>query len=459
MKNFNCNRRDFLKRLGLGAAAVLAGGCVGAARRSSVSPDRPNIIIILADDLGYGDISCYGSKTISTPNIDALAEGGLKFTDFHSNCPKCSPTRAAFLTGRYQQRCGVEGVVTAKGHRENGMPLKETTFAEALKATGYRTAIFGKWHVGYQVRFNPVKQGFDEFGGYVSGNVDYISHIDQVGYKDWWKNADEIDEEGYTTDLITEHGVDFIERNTAKPFCLYLAHEAPHYPYQGRGDKPVRTPGDPEAFEGREDKATAYKEMVEIMDEGVGRVVETVKRLGLERKTFIFFFSDNGAMRLGSNGPLRGFKGDIFEGGHRIPAIAYWPGRIEPGTITDQTAIGMDLFATMASIAGTPIPKGLKLDGVDLSPVLCGRGKLGERTLFWRFKKQKAVRRGPWKLVVVSANKKKKNAATTTSLFNLDDDLAEANDLASLKPEIAKELAKALAEWESYIDAGVERQS
>ena len=457
MNSFNCNRRDFLKRLGLGAAAVLAGGCAGAASQSPRRADRPNIIIILADDLGYGDISCYGSKTINTPNIDALAEGGLKFTDFHSNCPVCSPTRAAFLTGRYQQRCGVEGVVTAKGHRDKGMPLAETTFAEVLKEAGYSTAMFGKWHVGYNVRFNPVKQGFDEFVGYVSGNVDYISHIDQVGYKDWWKNTDEIDEEGYTTDLITKHGVDFIERNESKPFCLYLAHEAPHYPYQGREDKPVRAPGDPRAFPERKDKAVAYKEMVEIMDEGIGRVVETVKRLGLERKTFIFFFSDNGATRLGSNGALRGFKGGVFEGGHRIPAVAYWPGRIKPRTTTDQTGIGMDIFATMVSVTGAPIPKGPKLDGVDLSPVLFERGELGERTLFWRYKNQKAVRRGPWKLVVVPSNKK--NAAAGVSLFNLDDDLAEANDLASVKPEKRKELAKALAEWESYVTVGVERQS
>ncbi|RKY06722.1 MAG: sulfatase [Planctomycetota bacterium] len=457
MSSFNCNRRDFLKRSGLCAAGVLVGGCAGAARQASRGAGKPNIIIILADDLGYGDIGCYGNKTINTPNIDALAEGGLKFTDFHSNSPVCSPTRAAFLTGRYQQRCGVEGVVTAKGHRDKGMPLAETTFAEVLKEAGYRTAMFGKWHVGYHVRFNPVKQGFDEFVGYVSGNVDYISHIDQVGYKDWWKNTDEIDEEGYTTDLITKHGMDFIERNKSKPFCLYLAHEAPHYPYQGRGDKPVRVPGAPKAFGGRKDKAVAYKEMVEIMDEGIGRVVETVKRLGLERKTFIFFFSDNGATRLGSNAPLRGFKGGIFEGGHRIPAVAYWPGKIRGGTITDQTAIGMDLFATMASVAGAPIPKGLKLDGVDLSPVLFKRKKLGERTLFWRYKNQRCVRRGPWKLVVAPANKK--NAAAAVSLFNLDDDLAEANDLASVKPEITKELVEALAEWENYVAAGVERQS
>ncbi|NQT02271.1 MAG: sulfatase-like hydrolase/transferase [Planctomycetes bacterium] len=208
-------------------------GC-SVGRSSGATAERPNIILIMADDLGYGDIGCYGSKKIRTPNIDALARGGLRFTDYHSNCPVCSPTRAALLTGRYQQRCGIEGVVTAAKHRHTGMALEEVTFAEVLKRRGYATGIFGKWHVGYNVEFNPAKQGFDEFIGYVSGNVDYHSHIDQAGFEDWWKNLQKVPEEGYCTDLITKHGVDFIERHKDGPFCLYLPHEAPHYPYQGR---------------------------------------------------------------------------------------------------------------------------------------------------------------------------------------------------------------------------------
>jgi arylsulfatase A-like enzyme len=456
MSRGSFNRRGFLKLIGVGAAAVVTGGCVEAISSSEASANKPNIIVILADDLGYGDLSCYGNERIRTPNIDSLAAGGMKFTDFHSNCPVCSPTRAAFLTGRYQQRSGVEGVVTAKGHREKGLLQKETTFAEVLKRAGYATAIFGKWHVGYQVRYNPAKQGFDEFGGYVSGNVDYISHIDQVGYKDWWRNTDEVEVEGYTTDLITEYGVDFIKRKKGGPFCLYLAHEAPHYPYQGRGDKAERAVGNPRAFPGRKDKAQAYKEMVEIMDEGIGRIVETVKRAGLERRTFIFFFSDNGATALGSNGSLRGHKGGVFEGGQRVPAIAYWPGRIKAGSVTDETAIGMDLFATMASIAGAEIPRGLELDGVDLSGVLFGNGELEERTLFWRYKDQKAVRKGAWKLVVVPV---KNSAKVNVSLFNLADDLGETEDLSAERADKRKELSDALAEWESSVTEGVERQS
>jgi len=445
------NRREFIKCIAGGAAAVILpnSGCSMANQSgSSKGTDRPNIILIMADDLGYGDIGCYGSTKISTPNIDALARGGMKFTDYHSNCPVCSPTRAALLTGRYQQRCGIEGVVTAAKHRHTGMAPEEVTFAEVLKNHGYTTGIFGKWHVGYSEEFNPVRQGFNEFIGYVSGNVDYHTHIDQAGIEDWWKDAEKIPEEGYCTDLITKHGIEFIERHKDKPFCLYLPHEAPHYPYQGRNDPPERLPGGKKNKKPRGKEITrAYKEMVEVMDEGTGKIVETVKRLGLERKTFIFFCSDNGATKNGSNGALSGFKGSLWEGGHRVPAVAYWPGRIKPGSVTSQTTLGMDIFPTMVSIAGEKLPKGLKLDGVDLLGMLTEDRKLPKRTLFWRYRKQKAVRKGPWKLLVQDDNVK---------LYNLSDDLAEKENLVNTKPAIARELKDELAVWEQEVSAGVE---
>ncbi|MDT8301211.1 MAG: sulfatase-like hydrolase/transferase [Sedimentisphaerales bacterium] len=443
------NRRDFIKLAIGGAAAVVipnSGCAVGTS--SGAAAELPNIILIMADDLGYGDIGCYGSKKIRTPNIDALAREGLKFTDYHSNCPVCSPTRAALLTGRYQQRCGIEGVVTAANHRHTGMALEEVTFAEVLKKRGYATGIFGKWHVGYSVEFNPARQGFDEFIGYVSGNVDYHSHIDQAGFDDWWKKSEKIPEEGYSTDLITEHGVDFIERHKDRPFCLYLPHEAPHYPYQGRKDPPERLSGGRKGKKAKGDEIPrAYKEMVEVMDEGIGRIVETVKRLGLERKTFIFFCSDNGATKNGSNGVLAGYKGSLWEGGHRVPAVAYWPGKIKAGTTTDQTVLGMDLFATMTSIAGADLPASLKLDGVNLLPMLTEGAGLPKRTLFWRYKKQKAVRKGPWKLLVQNNQSK---------LYNLDEDLGEKENLALARPDILKTLEDELAAWEQEVSAGVE---
>ena len=439
-------RREFLKFVAAGAAGLLHHRQAEARSRAA---EKPNIILIMADDLGYGDIGCYGNRTIRTPNIDALAKGGMKFSDYHSNCPVCSPTRAALLTGRYQQRAGIEGVVYAKGPtRETGLALEETTFAEVLQKRGYATALFGKWHLGYNVEFNPIRQGFDEFRGYVSGNVDFHSHIDGAGFDDWWKNLEKVPEEGYTTDLITKHGVDFIERHKDQPFCLYLPHEAVHSPYQGRNDPPERLPGGKKGRKAQGQEITgAYKEMIEVMDEGIGRIVETVKRLGLERKTFIFFCSDNGATKQGSNGTLAGYKGSLWEGGHRVPAVAYWPGKIEPGTTTNQTVLGMDLFATMASIAGAKLPAGLKLDGVDLLGMLTENEKLPDRTLFWRYRKEKAVRKGPWKLLVRDGK---------AALYNLDEDLGEKNDLARTEPRMLKRLEDELAAWEKQVSAGVE---
>jgi arylsulfatase A len=446
------DRREFINYVVTGAVtAVLPyGGCsLGNPSTHHNHTDRPNIILIMADDLGYGDISCYGSKKINTPNIDALAEGGMKFTDYHSNCPVCSPTRAGLLTGRYQQRTGIEGVIYAQGPtRQTGLALEETTFAEVLKKHGYTTGIFGKWHLGYNVQFNPTKQGFDEFRGYVSGNVDYHSHIDGAGFDDWWKNLIKVPEKGYCTDLITEHGIEFIERHKDEPFCLYLPHESVHSPYQGRNDPPQRLPGGKKGrrITGNEiDRA--YKEMVEVMDEGIGKIVETIKHLGLERKTFIFFCSDNGATKNGSNGELAGYKGSLWEGGHRVPAVAYWPGTIRTGSATNQTVLGMDMFPTMVSIAGAKLPGGLELDGVDLLGMLTQDRKLPERMLFWRYRKQKAVRKGPWKLLILGDN---------IRLFNLDDDLGEKKNLAASKPETIKMLQNSLTTWEQEVSAGIE---
>ena len=439
------NRREFIKCV-VGGAAGLVSGCGGAARSSGAGKDdRPNVILIMADDLGYGEVGCFGSRRIKTPNIDALAAAGMRFTDYHSNGAVCSPTRAALLTGRYQQRCGIDYVVTAKGPaRQTGMPPAETTFAEVLKGKGYVTGIFGKWHLGYNVEFNPAKQGFDEFRGYVSGNVDFHSHFDQAGIQDWWKNLEKRPEEGYVTDLITKHGIDFIERHKDEPFCLYLPHEAPHYPYQGRGDPVERLGGGKVGKKTkREDIPRAYKEMVEVMDEGIGRIAETVKRLGLERKTFIFFCSDNGANKNGNNKPLNGFKGSLWEGGHRVPAVAYWPGRIKAGSTSDETVLGMDVFPTMASISGAKLPAGLDLDGVDLSGLLFKGKSLPDRTLFWRYRKETAVRKGPWKLLI---------QGNSTKLFNLDDDLGEKKDLADDKPDVVKMLQDELAVWERGLE-------
>ena len=436
--NNTMNRRRFIKYTGAGLGILLLGGCGRSVETVGKLATKPNFIIIMADDLGYGDIGCYGNKKIRTPNIDALAAGGMRFTDYHSNGAVCSPTRAALLTGRYQQRCGINGVVTAAKHRDKGMALSEITFAEVLKQRDYATGLFGKWHVGYPVEFNPMKQGFDEFVGFVSGNVDYQSHVDQEGYADWWQGEKLEDEKGYTTDLITKYGERFIEDHRDEAFCLYLAHEAPHYPFQGPGDGPERKVGNVRAFKQREDKAQAYKEMIEAMDAGVGRIVEKVKRMGIEKNTFVFFCSDNGPASQGSSGPLRGKKGTLWEGGHRVPALAYWPGTIEASSISDETVMGMDMLPTMAAMAGMKLGDKSRYDGMDVSGVMLRGAKLNERPLFWQHNKQKAMRLGKWKLV--TQNDK-------VYLFDLASDLGETNDLATIEKEVTAKLAGMLDKW------------
>jgi len=416
---------------------------------------KPNFVIIMADDLGYGDIACFGNQKINTPHIDGLASRGIKFTDFHSNGVVCSPTRAALLTGRYQQRSGIEGVVTAKSHRDKGMALKETTFAEVLKPAGYTTGMFGKWHVGYPAKYNPVHQGFAQYVGFVSGNVDYHSHVDQEMFLDWWK-GDKIDNEpGYLTDLITDYGVKFIRQHQGQPFCLYLAHGAPHYPYQGRHDPAMRQAGQTRSKEDIPDVERRYKEMIEVMDEGVGRIVSTLKYLGLQKDTLVFFLSDNGPTGkviplFNSAGPLRGSKGTVWEGGHRVPAVASWPGHIPAGTVSHQTGMGMDLLVTMASLAGAPLPTDRVYDGVDLSPVLLGKGTLAPRSVFWRAGKGRVARRGQWKLLVQGKN---------AQLFDLSHDIGEKTDLSQTHPDKKAELLKALQAWEADVSRGVNKVS
>jgi len=416
----------------------------------------PNIVVILADDMGFGDASCYGSKTLNTPHLDRLAQRGMRFVDFHSSGPVCSPTRAGLLTGRYQQRAGIPGVVNAdpKKNRHHGLHTPEITFAELLKQAGYRTAVFGKWHVGYRKQFNPVHHGFDRFRGFVSGNIDYISHVDRMGFADWWKDEQRITEKGYSTHLITRHAVKFIEDNKDKPFCLYVAHEAVHSPYQGPDDPPVRAVGKPRLpGKGRRDVKAAYREMMTELDKGVGTIVATLKRLELQGNTLVFFFSDNGANQNGSNGPLRGFKGSVWEGGHRVPAIAFWPGSVPAGSVCQQTAISLDLMPTMLDIAGVKPPRDHQLDGVSLLPVLTGEGQLPERRLFWEFRNKATVRSGPWKLVVGERGLKGQ-----PGLFHLGEDIGEQHNIAGDHPDRVRKLTKALQQWRKDVQSDATQQ-
>ncbi len=418
----------------------------GPDRTSGTAGERPpNIILIMADDLGYGDIGCFGNTRINTPHLDSMAARGIRFTDYHSNGVVCTPTRAALMTGRYQQRAGLEGVIYVQGEtRQTGLDTAQVTLAEVLNNRGYRTGILGKWHLGYRKPYNPVKQGFDLFRGFVSGNIDYHSHYDNATIYDWWHDLDSVVEPGYATDLITGHALEFIEKNREQPFFLYVAHAAPHWPYQGRGDKPDRLPGlehDPRGS--RTDRDQAYREMVEVMDEGIGKIMASLREKGLEEQTLVIFCSDNGGVpELGNNGTLNGHKGTVWEGGHRVPAIVCWKGQIDPGT-SDQTVMGMDVFPTIRSIAGITGPSGPDTDGRDLSGLLLSGEKLPERHLVWRYRNQKAVRRGPYKLLILPSD---------TLLFHLGEDPGETRDLSAELPGTADSLRNYLKDWEWDMD-------
>ncbi|MBX2876084.1 MAG: sulfatase-like hydrolase/transferase [Saprospiraceae bacterium] len=397
----------------------------------------------MADDLGYQGITCFGNDSIQTPNLDQLAQGGLKFTDFHSNGSVCTPTRAALLTGKYQQRVGLEGVIYVRGDtRQYGLDTNVVTIAKALQRGGYRTGIMGKWHLGYRPAYNPVHHGFEQFYGYVSGNIDFHSHYDNAGIYDWYHNLDTLYEEGYVTDLITDHAVEFIERHRDEPFFLYVPHEAPHVPFQGRNDPAYRFSDNEFTYYGPvEDRSRAYREMVEVMDEGIGRVFETVRDLGLEEETLIVFISDNGAEHFGHNGTLNGSKGSLLEGGHRVPAIAYWKNRIQAGS-TAETVMSFDWMPTFLSLAKLST-EAQALDGIDLSNLLLQGQPLPSRSLFWRYRKEKAIRKGPWKLWIQEQD---------TLLFNLQKDLGESSNQVEENPEMLEELLGEYLEWESEMN-------
>lgn len=439
----------------LAALLLLASGACAATTEAQEAGRLPNVVIILADDMGYGDISPYGGW-IETPALDRLAAQGMTFTDFYANGPVCTPTRAALLTGRYQQRAGLESVLYAPPHhpmanRGHGLGTAEITFADALRDAGYATGIFGKWHLGYEERYNPVFQGFDRFRGFVSGNVDYFAHVDGAGYFDWWDGDRLFNERGYVTHLITRASVSFIEEHHDRPFVLYIAHQAPHFPFQGPDDEPFRligrtgqagNRGEPEVVR------RAYREMVEEMDKGIGEVVETLQRLGLDRNTLVVFLSDHGALEYGSNGDFRGYKGSVWEGGLRIPAIAWWPGRIHAGSTSQQPAITHDLMPTMLALAGVELPADHILDGIDLSPILHGRELPADRTLFWQYEGQAAVRDGAWKLVIDGVGEE------GVFLFDLAGDPGETTDLADQFPDQVQRMADLLDEWRADVARG-----
>jgi arylsulfatase A-like enzyme len=415
--------------------------------------EKPNFVIILADDLGYGDLGSYGG-TIPTPYLDRMAEEGLRLTDFHSNGTVCSPSRAALISGRYQQRTGIDGVVTAdptKAAYPFGLGMdKKDTLPAVLSQAGYKTALFGKWHLGYLDKFHPMNYGFDRFVGFISGNIDYHSHYDRMETFDWWHDREKTKEAGYSTHLITRHAVDFIKENKSEPFFIYVAHEAVHTPMQGPSDGILRGPD--KTDETPRPKAVIYRDMLTELDQSVGDILEALRENGLSEKTFVIFSSDNGPMAFASPGPLKGRKGSIYEGGHRVPGVFWWPGTIAAGSESAELAMQFDLFPTFVELAG--IDGTFDFDGISIQSLWEGTA-LPERQVYWRrgglspFEASlengrdvpKAIRDGKWKLVAWPGYEK-------IELFDLEKDLSEKQNLASQFPERTEEMKRQLQKWE-----------
>jgi len=411
-------------------------------------PSKPNIIFILADDLGYGDPGCYGAPDIKTPNLDRLAQEGVRFTDFYSNGAICSPTRVAFLTGRYQQRYGMENALYYQEFGR-GLPVDGKTIADRLSEAGYATGISGKWHVGYDPERQPLQQGFDHFFGLLGGNHHYFAHMDRIGVPDLWLGNDPVEREGYSTDLITEDAGAFIESHQEEPFFLYLSHAAPHFPWQGPDDanKDIRPKKKSWQLGDRE----TYIAMVESMDAGIGKVLDQLDALGLSENTLVVFTSDNGGHTYSRNEPLRGDKGTLWEGGIRVPCIARWQNHIPAGTTTGQVGITMDWAATFADLGGIEITPG-GFDGIDLLPMLTGSSAPVSRRLFWRsqpgpkrksVERRRAVRDGMWKLLETESE--------GTQLFDLQADSGETSNVLTDHPQIVDQLRKKLDLWENSV--------
>lgn len=432
-----------------GLVALLAAAAV-ALRAQSPAP-KPNVVLVITDDVGYGDIGSYGAPDIRTPNIDSLAHDGTRLTDFYANASNCSPTRAGLVTGRYQQRYAIESPLTNSNLAgEQGLPPTGRSLPQLLRNNGYATALIGKWHLGYKREFSPNAHGYEYFFGFKSGYTDYYQHTDGNGRPDLFENDTPVTEAGYMTDMITAHTMRFIEQNASKPFFVEVAFNAGHWPYQ-RPDHPSVARDHARHLQPQDDDTSTradYVAMLERADQGIGQILRTLDRLQLSRNTIVIFTNDNGGEWLSRNAPLFERKSTLWEGGIRVPAIVRWPGHIPSGKVSPQVGITMDLTASILAETKTPVPADTRLEGMDLFPILEGRAPTVERTLFWRItgpgRVQRAVRSGDWKLMVDGG---------IVLVFNVRQDVGERNDLTNQRQDVAHRLRPMIAAWEADVDA------
>lgn len=416
-------------------------------------PAKPNVVLIITDDVGYGDVGSYGAPDIRTPNIDALAKRGVRMTHFYANASSCTPTRAGLITGRYQQRVMLERPLSHATSEDGalGLPATGRTLPALLKTAGYATGLIGKWHLGYKKEFSPLAHGFDTFFGFKAGYTDYWEHIDNGGEPDLFENDTPVTATGYMTDLITDRSVRFINDHAAQPFFLEVAYNAAHWPYQDP-DRPSKAIDNGRHLMPWEEHTNTRAEYVKIMeraDQGVGRILAAIDQHKLADNTLVIFTNDNGGEWLSRNAPLFNRKFSLFEGGIRVPAILRWPGHIPAGVVSTQVGITMDLTATAVAISGASLPADVKLEGVNLVPLLARDAKPLTRTLFWRVNtaglNQRAVREGPWKLLL--------ETGARAHLFNVVTDPGERDEVAASHTDLVRDLRAKLVAWEKDVDA------
>ncbi|MCW5966317.1 MAG: sulfatase-like hydrolase/transferase [Bryobacterales bacterium] len=436
---------------GMAAAGALA--TTGLSGRAAQPRRRPNIVFMMADDMGYADLGCYGSRDIRTPAIDSIARDGLRFTGCYSNAAVCTPTRVGFLTGCYQHRFGkdLEWALGPANNKTAGLLPKDTVLPGALKQAGYRCGMFGKWHVGWRPESRPGRHGFDEWLGILLGNVDMYTHRYHDGSRDLWENDQPVERQGYLTELLADGAVRFVENNANQPFFLYVPFNAVHWPFQ--------PPGKPEQIatseNWRDGTRADYIAMTESMDTAVGRVLDALRRKGVDDNTLVVFTNDNGGERLSESGPLFHTKGTLFEGGIRVPALLRWPGVAPAGAVTGQVCATMDFTATFLAAAGVAPPDKRLLDGRDLTPALRQPGRPFPRALFWRAelngRRQMAMRYERWKYLDDNTGER----GLPELLFDVEADPGERRNLFYSNQEVAARMRRQCLEWHKDVARGV----
>jgi arylsulfatase A-like enzyme len=441
------------------ASIALLALLAAAATQGAEQPQPTNVVLMLIDNVGYGDLACYGNREIQTPHVDRLAREGVRCTDFYVGSPSCMPSRGALLTGRHPLRNGLnEQIWRIDEMVQIGLAHRELLLPHFLKPRGYAAGCFGKWNLGFAPGSRPTERGFDEFFGHASGNLDYYTHV-YNGRNDLFRGTEPVAVEGYSTDLFADAACEFIRRHRDRPFFCYVPFNAAHFP-----NRRNKAPGEPivwqapaEYFEcygyspDEQDEKKRYRAVITALDAGIGRVVDQVDSLGLRDRTLVILFSDNGAFMLpgrglevASNLPLRDGGVTLYEGGIRVPCLIRWPGRIAPGSLCREPLVSMDLFVMALRAAGAELPDDRVIDGEDPTAALAGEAPSGHRHLFFQWGPRSAVRSGRYKLL---RNKEDE----PFQLYDLVEDLGETTDLALKKPEVAAALAREFERWRATV--------